>query len=219
MIKISSKFNTGISFKSQNTNASSQVPQTFKMFDKAPTAPDLASSNSVVTSDTLLSQLPNVSLPRGGRNHCVFDENKVNSYVKRREQAIPELKKILQTSKDEKQIVEALYILDKMVDSGVKGIDKLYPVLSNFNDTDSPNIQVFLVGIYRKTQVPDAFGPLVKMLIKDSSLSVEEKTNNKAKSAENCPNCKSFDPTEEIGGAILEYIRNYSNIPQKTAQK
>ena len=55
-----------------------------------------------------------------------------------------------------------------------------------------------LAGIYRKTQVPDGFGPLMGMFLKN--------TMNPVK---NVP----FDPNEEVGGAILEYLRN------KTAQE
>ncbi len=51
---------------------------------------------------------------------------------------------MLQTSKDESQIVESLYIIDRMIDGGVKGIPEMYPVFSKFNDTKSPNIQTFL---------------------------------------------------------------------------
>ena len=79
-----------------------------------------------------------------------------------------------------------------MLDNGVKGIDKMYPTFARFNDTKSPNIQTYLAGVYRKTKVPDAFGPLVKMLIKNS-ISEEKSTVN-------------FDPNEEIGGAILDYL-------------
>ena len=82
--------------------------------------------------------------------------------------------------------------MNRLHDSGVKGIEKLYPIFARFNNTESPNIQTFLAGIYRKIQVPDAFGPLVNMLIKNSL-----KPNN--------PN-QTFDPNEEIGGAILSYL-------------
>jgi hypothetical protein len=99
---------------------------------------------------------------------------------------------ILEHSNNEAQITETLYIMDRMIDNGTKGIDKLYPVFSRFNQTQSPNIQTFLAGIYRKIQVPDAFGPLCKMLIQNSM-----KPNN--------PN-QAFDPNEEIGGAILSYL-------------
>ena len=63
-------------------------------------------------------------------------------------------------SNNETQITETLHIMNKLIDNGTKGIDKLYPYFARFNNTTSPNIQAYLAGIYRKTQVPDAFGPL-----------------------------------------------------------
>ena len=83
-----------------------------------------------------------------------------------------------------------------MLDRGVKGIDKMYPTFSLFNDVTSPNVQVLLAGIYRKTLVPDAFGPLNKMLYRQTI----------------APNSPYFDPTEEIGGAIMEYLTNQARI-------
>lgn len=124
------------------------------------------------------------------RNYCLFDRNKVDFFVKRKELALPYLSGVLARSNDESRIVETLYIVDRMIDNGTKGVDKMYPVLSRFNMTNSPNIQTFLAGIYRKIQVPDAFGPLVAMLIRNS-LNPQ-------------PSC--FDPNEEVGGAILAYL-------------
>lgn len=135
-----------------------------------------------------------VQMPTSERNYCVFNQDRVNYFLSQKEQALPYLKNVLLTSNDEKEIVEALYIIDRLAENKVKGIPHMYPILARFNDTNSPNIQVYLAGIYRKTQVPDAFGPLIKMLIKDSI-----SQNNTA-----------ADPTEEIGGAILEYIHQYS---------
>ncbi len=129
-------------------------------------------------------------LPSGNRNYTIFDQNKVDCFVSQKEAALPYLADILARSNNEEQVAETLYIIDRMADSGVKGIDKMYPVLSRFNNTTSPNIQTFLAGIYRKIQVPDAFGPLVKMLIQNSLR----------------PQTSNFDPNEEIGGAILAYI-------------
>lgn len=131
-------------------------------------------------------------LPIPSRNYCIFDKNEVDYFVKQKENALPYLADILSHSNNESQITEALYIIDRMIDDGAKGIDKLYPVFARFNNTNSPNIQTFLAGIYRKIQVPDAFGPLIKMLIKNSM-----QPDN--------PN-QLFDPNEEIGGAILSYI-------------
>ena len=132
-----------------------------------------------------------VQMPNAYRNYAVVDQNKVDVFVKQGENALPYITDILQHSNNEAQITETLYILDRMIDSGTKNVDKMYPVLSRFNNTKSPNIQTFLAGIYRKIQVPDAFGPLVKMLVQNSLN----------------PNPQTFfDPNEEIGGAILSYI-------------
>lgn len=138
-----------------------------------------------------------VQMPTEDRNYCVFNQQRIDYFVSQKEKSLPYLKNVLLTSNDEKEIVEALYIVDRLIDNKTKGIPAMYPVLSRFNDSKSQNVQTFLAGIYRKTQVPDAFGPLVKMLVQNS-LSSEKTPAN-----------------EEIGGAILEYMRNYSNNPKQ----
>lgn len=153
--------------------------------------------------------VPNLILPEGERNYCLFNQNRVNFIISQKELALPYLKRILQTSKDEGEIVEALYILDGMIDNGTKGISAMYPDLARFNNTESPNIQTFLAGIYRKILVPDAFGPLLAMLIRNSI-----PTNQNSS-----PQIAPFDPNEAIGGAILAYIENYSNGPKKIDYK
>ena len=136
----------------------------------------------------------NFQPPTPQKNYCVFDANEVDYFVKQKEAALPYLTEILKYSNHEGQIVETLYIMDRMLDNKTQGIDKLYPYFARFNNTKSPNIQTFLAGIYRKTQVPDAFGPLIKMLIQNS---IQPQNPN-----------TYFDPNEEIGGAILSYIQN-----------
>mgnify|MGYP003304061768 CR=1 FL=1 len=86
---------------------------------------------------------------------------------------------------------EDLYILNLMLDEGNNEVSDLYPTLSKYNTSKNPNVQTFLAGIYRKTKVPDAFGPLLVMLIQN---------------AINPPKICHFDPNEEIGGAILDYL-------------
>lgn len=131
-------------------------------------------------------------LPTPQRNYCIFDKNEVDYFVKQKENAIPYLTDILAHSNNEAQVTETLFVMDKMIENGTKGIDKLYPVFARFNNTTSSNIQTYLAGIYRKTQVPDAFGPLVKMLVQNSLKP---------------PNpYQTFDANEEIGGAILSYL-------------
>lgn len=131
-----------------------------------------------------------VQMPASNRNYCLFDQQKVDYFIKQKENALPYLADVLAHSQNEEQITESLYIVDRLIENDTKGVDKMYPVLSRFNNTTSPNIQTFLAGIYRKTQIPDAFGPLVAMLIRNSVT----------------PQPSCFDPNEEVGGAILSYI-------------
>ena len=127
-----------------------------------------------------------VSYPNQTRNYCTFDETRVSQ-----RKNLDIIKKSLETSKNEDEIVEDLYILNCMLDEGEKRVAELYPILSKYNNTKNPNIQTFLAGIYRKIKVPDAFGPLCVMLIQN---------------AINPPKDCHFDPNEEIGGAILDYL-------------
>ena len=124
-----------------------------------------------------------VSYPNQYRNYCTFD-------VKDRKN-LAQIKSSLENPQSEDEVLEDLYELNLMLDEGNKEISDLYPTLSKYNDTNSPNIQTYLAGIYRKTKVPDAFGPLCAMLIKNS-----------INPPKDCP----FDPNEEVGGAILDYL-------------
>ena len=151
---------------------------------------NLSTNNGLPSYPPTFQSSNDTFLPSGSRNYTVVSPEKVDYFVKCRENALPYLSEILENSNNETQITETLYILDRMLDAKVEGIDKMYPVLARFNDTKSPNIQTFLAGIYRKTQVPDAFGPLVKMLVQNSIH----------------PPKSNFDPNEEIGGAILSYL-------------
>ena len=128
----------------------------------------------------------NVSYPNQTRNYCIFDEKRISQ-----RKDLDMLKKSLENPVNEDEIVEDLYILNCMLDDGEEKIAELYPTLSRYNNTRNPNIQTFLAGIYRKIKVPDAFGPLCVMLIQ-----------NAINPPENC----NFDPNEEIGGAILDYL-------------
>ena len=97
----------------------------------------------------------------------------------------------MENTSSKEEVIDDLYILNCMLDEGEEKVAELYPTLSKYNKTKDPNIQTFLAGIYRKIKVPDAFGPLVAMLIQNSI---------------NPPKDCHFDPNEEIGGAILDYL-------------
>ena len=127
-----------------------------------------------------------VSYPNPNRNYCTFDEARI-----KQRKNLDTIKVSLENPKNEDEIIEDLYILNRMLDEGERKVAELYPTLSKYNSTKNPNIQTFLAGIYRKTKVPDAFGPLCVMLIQN---------------AINPPYNCHFDPNEEIGGAILDYL-------------
>jgi len=133
-----------------------------------------------------------VSYPQDNRNYCVFNPVQVNKIISRKNN-LEEIDNTLKISKDKDEILLNLYALNVMLDNGAStdSVKELYPELSKFNNTNSPEIQVFLAGIYRKTKIPDAFGPLCAMLIRNSV---------------NPPSDINFDPNEEIGGAILDYL-------------
>ena len=95
-----------------------------------------------------------VSYPNQTRNYCIFDENRISQ-----RKNLDVIKTSLESPTCENEVVENLYILNCMLDEGEKKVADLYPTLSKYNNTKNPNIQTFLAGIYRKTKVPDAFGP------------------------------------------------------------
>lgn len=130
----------------------------------------------------------NVSYPDSTRNYCIFNENRIKE-----RKDLNVIKSSLKNAKTEDEVVEDLYILNIMLDEGIptEKVNELYSELSRYNYSKSPNIQTFLAGIYRKTHIPDAFGPLCSMLIQNTI---------------NPPKEGVFDPNEEIGGAILSYL-------------
>ena len=143
-----------------------------------------------------------VSYPNQTRNYCVFSPG-VNERIKRGEAELPVIRESLKNPKSEDEVVEDLFILNCLMDEGIEAnkVAELYPELSRYNQTNSPNVQTFLAGIYRKTKVPDAFGPLIAMLIRNSI--------NFPPHTSPLPQGEGtiiFDPNEEIGGAILDYL-------------
>lgn len=127
-----------------------------------------------------------VSYPTIDRNYCLFDSKRISE-----KKDLNTIQKILESPQNKDEVLKCLYALNLMIDEGEKNADKLYPTLSKYNSSSDPNVQTFLAGIYRKTKVPDAFGPLCAMLIRNSI---------------NPPKDCNFDPNEEIGGAILDYL-------------
>ncbi len=135
-------------------------------------------------------------LPDEKINHAQFNENLAAKIASYKEKSIKPVTDMLKTAKKENDITAGLFLLNRIIDAGAKGVQHTYPVISKFNYHESHNVQVMLAGIYRKTLVPDGFGPLMTMFLKNSQH----------------PQQIPFDPNEEIGGAILEYLRTKSAL-------
>lgn len=129
-----------------------------------------------------------ITIPQKRGNYRQFSQLTTDYFVKEGEKSFPTFANNL---KNGKNVVKTLYILDRIQENKSGDVSKLYPELSLYNNTKSAEVQTFLAGIYRKTQIPDAFGPLVAMLIQNSI--------NPPKSY--------FNPNEEIGGAIISYFK------------
>ena len=158
----------------------------YNMSQKPLTAPD-EDPHKMVESFTKTFALPDEKV-----NHALFDEQLAKKISNNKERAVEPVLELLKKTDNEKDITAGLFLLNRITDAGAKNIADTYPVISRFNYSKSHNVQVMLAGIYRKTLVPDGFGPLVTMFWKNAQNPVQI----------------PFDPNEEIGGAILEYLRN-----------
>lgn len=134
------------------------------------------------------------TLPDEKTNHANFNEKIAKKIAAHKTQSVKPVLTMLQKATNERDITAGLFLLNRIIDEGTPNIENTYPIISQFNYSNSHNVQVMLAGIYRKTLVPDGFGPLLTMFI------------NNSKNPTQIP----FDPNEEVGGAILEYIKNKS---------
>ena len=59
-----------------------------------------------------------VAMPVSQRNYCLFNQTKVDFFVKQKEAGLPYLKEVLKHSNNEAQITETLYILNRNAITG-----------------------------------------------------------------------------------------------------
>lgn len=133
-------------------------------------------------------------LPDEKINYSRFDEKLASKIASYKEKSVKPVIDMLKTAEKERDITAGLFLLNRIIDAGAKNVGDTYPIISKFNYSKSYNVQVMLAGIYRKTLVPDGFGPLLTMFLNNSQSPIQI----------------PFDPNEEVGGAILEYLRNKS---------
>lgn len=139
-----------------------------------------------------------VSYPNQYRNYCIIELP--------RRRNLDEIKTSLENPSSEDSVIEDLYELNLMLDEGHEEVADIYPTLSRYNQTNSPNIQSFLAGIYRKIKVPDAFGPLIAMLVRNAVKQTGTNNINYGIPDVSLSFTPTPDPNEEIGGAILDYL-------------
>ncbi len=166
------------------------VSPVFLQFNRVPQTPSFPQMPE--PCELVYNFLKTFELPDEKTNHARFDEKLAAKIASYKEKAINPVISSLNFTNDEKEITAGLFLLNRIIDAGAKGVETQYHAISRFNYNESPNIQVMLAGIYRKTQVPDGFGPLMTMFLHNAQK----------------PVTKPFDPNEEVGGAILEYLRN-----------
>ena len=131
-------------------------------------------------------------LPDNNYNYSRFDEKLAQKIASYKDNATKPVMDMLSKTDNEIESTAGLYLVNRIIDAGAKNVGEYYHVISKFNDSNSPNIQTMLAGVYRKTQIPDGFAPLMTMYLKN----VKNPKNEK------------FNPDEEICGAILSYLGN-----------
>lgn len=89
----------------------------------------------------------------------------IQQVVSLREKALPALNLLLNSTNNTPTIMEALHTATLMAETGVQGIEKLYPAAARFNHHIDPAVQVHLARFYGKINEPKAFGPLLTTAI------------------------------------------------------
>ena len=85
--------------------------------------------NSFHTNEFYTSQLgKEIELPNEDCNHCNFNKPLIENLLENKEQSIIEIKNVLKKTNDEKQIIEALYTINQMLDNGLENKE----FISNF---------------------------------------------------------------------------------------
>lgn len=118
----------------------------------------------------------------------------IESLAKHRQHVIPPLFQLLSSSMQPMQIVEGLYLAQRLAETKTPGVQQLYAAAARFNYTNDPLIQVYLAGFYRKLNVPEAFGPMLEMALRH------------AQQPRTTPFQVGLNPMEEVGGTLLQMM-------------
>ena len=142
---------------------------TFRQFNISPSAQKAHQSSQC---EMVKSFCNTFVLPDDTCNHSRFDENLASKIASYKDRALKPVTDMLSCADNEKDITAGLFLLNRIIDAGAQSAYKTYPVISKFNYSSSSNVQTMLAGVYRKTLVPDAFGPLMTMFLKNFTCSI-----------------------------------------------
>jgi len=93
-------------------------------------------------------------------------------------------------------LVAGLYLAERLIEAGQTPPENLYAIVSPINRHPHPLVQIYLAGLYRHLDAPQAFGPLLGTLMRDTF------------TPRNPNQPPTWDVAEEVGGTLLQLIAN-----------
>lgn len=134
-----------------------------------------------------------------------YNEPLVQSLASYREQAIPTLKSLFQSTNSTPSVLEGLQVASRMADAQVRGIEQLYPALARWNSNPDPTIQMQLARFYRKINEPKTFGPMLATAVNYAILQYPSIS------------LPVYNVSEEVGETLLNQIA--SRTAQETVRQ
>jgi hypothetical protein len=130
-----------------------------------------------------------------------FNEPLAARIVAYRELALPGLQRFLNFTDRVPSLLEGLHVAKKLAETGVNGVEKLYPAVSRWNGHPDPLIQIHLAHFYRQINEPKTFGPMLATLL------------NRALNQYPLQGAPAYNVNEEVGETLLQ------QIARRTAQE
>ena len=127
----------------------------------------------------------------------------IESLANQGTRVLPGLHQIFNTSPHRLQLVEGLYLAQRLAEKKTPGINQLYGSTTRLQFTTDPLLQVYLAGFYRKIDEPAAYGPMMEMMLRHSQRPVWERQREIQQTGINA--------VEEIGGTLLAYNTRQAN--------
>lgn len=127
----------------------------------------------------------------------------VESLAQQGTRILPELGQLLSTSVYRLQLIEGLYLAQRLAEKKTPGVNQLYANTSRFHFATDPLLQVYLAGFYRHIDEPAAYGPMMEMMLRHSQRPAWERQQEIQQTGINA--------VEEIGGTLLSQLARQSS--------